>query len=324
MRIKTILITLLTTLLLFVTCNTDYDGIFMQVSKSEEKTDVGSIVLLKTDGTTFFARTRQHQLQSYNTTTKKWTLIEGAKATHATTDRTDIYYAASALGDTNHKIYKFDGNTSTVYSEDYKIVSMVPTNDLMLVKNSDGKFDVHKVSDKSTIIIRDLKFYSDYTPQLIAMGTDLFVVSGKTESDKYTHYLWDGLSLSDTINGLNSPVIAFFKGASKVVFLTSGNKVYSFAAGSGVAGDSVATFSTSSTPASAPYPTFVYNGKLYLQNSSGYLFSIDEEGVVKDADIDLSAVKGWSYIVEDNTVYVGTSENGIYKIDMTTKKVTAL
>ncbi|MDD3791400.1 MAG: hypothetical protein PHU15_07930 [Sphaerochaetaceae bacterium] len=322
MRIKTILITLLTTLLLFVTCNTDYDGIFMQVSKSEEKTDVGSIVLLKTDGTTFFARTRQHQLQSYNTTTKKWTLIEGAKATHATTttDGTAIYYAASALGDTNHKIYNLDDGS--LHSDQYKIISMAPLYDLMLVKNSDGKFDVRIVSDESKII-KDLEFYSDYTPQLIAMGTDLFVVSGKTESDKYTHYLWDG-SLSDPINGLNSPVIAFFKGASKVVFLTSGNKVYSFAAGSGVAGDSVATFSTSSTPASAPYPTFVYNGKLYLQNSSGYLFSIDEEGVVKDADIDLSAVKGWSYIVDDNTVYVGTSENGIYKIDMTTKKVTAL
>ena len=317
MRIKTILITLLTTLLLFVTCNTDYDGIFMQVSKSEEKTDVGSIVLLKTDGTTFFARTRQHQLQSYNTTTKKWTLIEGAKATHATTYGTAIYYAASALGDTNHKIYNLDDGS--LHSDQYKIISMDPLYDLMLVKNSDGKFDVHKVSDKSKII-GDLEFYSDYTPQLIAMGTDLFVVSGKTESDKYTHYLWDGLS----INGLNSPVIAFFKGATKVVFLTSGNKVYSFNADSGVAGDSVATFSTSSTPASAPYPTFVYNNKLFLQNSSGYLFSIDEEGVVKDADIDLSAVKGWSYIVDDNTVYVGTSENGIYKIDMTTRKVTAL
>ncbi|HHU88264.1 MAG TPA: hypothetical protein GXZ38_02750, partial [Spirochaetales bacterium] len=131
------------------------------------------------------------------------------------------------------------------------------------------------------------------------------------------------------ITTINAPVIALLKYGTKIVLLTSKNEIYA-STDSGTtftkADDNIPNFPTTRSPASAPYPTFVYNGKLYLQNSSGYLFSIDEEGVVKDADIDLSAVKGWSYIVDvdGNTVYVGTSENGIYKIDMTTKKVTAL
>lgn len=327
MRIKTILITLLTALLLIVSCNTDNDGIFMQVSKSEEKTDVGSIVLLLKDGTTFYSRTRQHQLQTYDTDTKKWTLIEDAKATHATTDGTDIYYAASIKEEEGkHKIYQL--GDSNVYSNTFKIVSMNPIHDLMLVEDS-GKYDVYQVSDTSaTKIDAPLEFYETYTPQLIAMGTNLFLVSGKTESDKYTHHLYDGSPTPKVITTINAPVIALLKDGAKIVLLTSKNEIYA-STDSGAtftkADDNIPNFPTTRSPAGAPYPAFEYDSKLYLQNRHNYLYTIDGDGKVVIAEgIELTAVKGWSYIVIGDKVYVGTSQNGIYEIDMSDKSVTAL
>ncbi len=315
-------------LFLIVSCNTDNDGIFLQVSKSEEKTDVGSIILLNKVGTTFYARTRQHQLQTYDSANRKWTLIDDAKATHATAAANNIYYAASVKEvEGNHEIKNLnDPNDS---NKDFKIVAMDPLYDLMLVENSEGKFDIHRVSTKNKIgnNIENLEFYNDYTPQLITQSSGLFVVSGKTASDKYTHHLYDNGD-EKVISDINAPVVAMLKAGDNVVLLTSKNEIYT-SSDSGTtftkSDKIVPNFPTTRRPAGAPYPAFVYNDKLYLQNRHNYLYTIDSSGEVKaDDDIDLVAVKGWSYIVDDNTVYVGTSENGIYKIDMTTKKVTAL
>ncbi|NLA93079.1 MAG: hypothetical protein GX842_06590, partial [Spirochaetales bacterium] len=87
----------------------------------------------------------------------------------------------------------------------------------------------------------------------------------------------------------------------------------------------VPNFPTTRRPAGAPYPAFVYDNKLYLQNRHNYLYTIASDGKVEPFDkIDLMAVKGWSYLVDEGTVYVGTSQNGIYEINMTNWKVTAL
>lgn len=328
MRLRTITIILLTTLLLIVSCNTDNDGIFMQVSKSEEKTDVGSIVLIKFDNNLFTARTRQHQLQTYNTTTKKWTLIDDAKATHATTSSgNDIYWAASIKeADGKHEIYK--GVTSpTLHSDEYKVVAMDPLHDLMLVENGDGKYDIYEVSTKNKLNnISDLDFYNDYTPQLITQGPNLFVVSGKTAADKYTHYLYDGAKKE--VKDINAPVVAMLKDVNDIVFLTGKGEIYvyedsddTFAKADGKV---VPNFPTTRRPAGAPYPAFVHGNKLYLQNRHNYLYSIDKNGDVEAVDVDIMAVKGWSYLVDGDTVYVGTSQNGIYEIKMDTYKVTAL
>jgi hypothetical protein len=315
-------------LFLIVSCNTDNDGIFLQVSKSEEKTDVGSIILLNKVGTTFYARTRQHQLQTYDSANRKWTLIDDAKATHATAAANNIYYAASVKEvEGNHEIKNLnDPNDS---NKDFKIVAMDPLNDLMLVENSDGKFDIHRVSTKNKIgnNIENLEFYNDYTPQLITQSSGLFVVSGKTASDKYTHHLYDNGD-EKVISDINAPVVAMLKAGDNVVLLTSKNEIYT-SSDSGTtftkSDKIVPNFPTTRRPAGAPYPAFVYNDKLYLQNRHNYLYTIDSSGEVKaDDDIDLVAVKGWSYLVKGGIVYVGTSQNGIYEINMVTKKVTAL
>ena len=329
MRIKTILITLLTALLLIVSCNTDNDGIFLQVSKSEEKTDVGSIILLNKVGTTFYARTRQHQLQTNDSANRKWTLIDDAKATHATADEANnIYYAASVKEvEGNHEIKNLnDPNDS---NKDFKIVAMDPLYDLMLVENSDGKFDIHQVSTKNKIgnNIENLEFYNDYTPQLITQSSGLFVVSGKTASDKYTHHLYDNGD-EKVISDINAPVVAMLKDGDNVVLLTSKNEIYTSSNSGTTFAKSdkiVPNFPTTRRPAGAPYPAFVYDNKLYLQNRHNYLYSIDSAGEVKVVDeIDLAAVKGWSYLVKEGIVYVGTSQNGIYQINMGTGKVTPL
>lgn len=329
MRLRTITIILLTTLLLIVSCNTDNDGIFMQVSKSEEKTDVGSIVLIKFDNNVFTARTRQHQLQTYNTVTKKWDLKEDVKATHATSDGNDIYWAASIKeSEGKHEIY--EGFTpSTLHSDQYKVVAMAPLYDLMLVENGSGKYDVHKVSDESSLV-SNLEFYNDYAPQLITQDDEIFVVSGKSDKDAYKHHLTinGGVNLKP-IDNINAPVVAMFKDGVKVILLTSRGEIYA----STNSGDSftkadgkvVPNFPTTRRPAGAPYPVFVHGNKLYLQNRHNYLYSIDSAGEVKVVDeIDLAAVKGWSYLVAGGTVYVGTSQNGIYQINMSTGKVTPL
>ncbi len=319
-------------LLLIVSCNTDNDGIFMQVSKSEEKTDVGSIILLDKVGTTFYARTRQHQLQTYNTATKKWTLIEDAKATHATTDGTDIYWAASIKeADGKHKIYKGVSSPILHSNQEFKVIAMDPLYDLMLVENSAGKYDVHKVSDESSLI-SNLEFYNDYAPQLITQDAENFVVSGKSGKDAYKHYLIaivGGVVSSETVENINAPVVAMLKDGAKVILLTSRGEIYA-STNSGVSftkadGKVVPNFPTTRRPAGAPYPAFVHGDKLYLQNRHNYLYTIDGDGEVKGVDnIDLVAVKGWSYLVDGDTVYVGTSQNGIYEIDMTEETVTSL
>ncbi len=330
MRLRTITIILLTTLLLIVSCNTDNDGIFMQVSKSEEKTDVGSIVLIKFDNNLFTARTRQHQLQTYDTATKKWTLIDDAKATHATSNGNDFYWAASIKeSDGKHKIYK--GITSpTLHSDEYKVVAMDPLHDLMLVEHDNGEYDVHKVSDKSSKV-SNLEFYQDYAPQLITQDSEIFVISGKSDKDAYKHHFTiDGGANTVAIDNINAPVVAMLKdGDGKVALLTSKGELYIAPTSGGVFtkvdGKVVPNFPTTRRPAGVPYPAFVYENKLYLQNRHNHLYTIDGDGVIEPfEDIDLSAVKGWSYLVETDKVYVGTSQNGIYEIDMIEETVTPL
>jgi outer membrane protein assembly factor BamB len=332
MRKRTLITILLAALLLIVSCNTDNDGIFMQVSKSEEKTDVGSIVLLQFENNLFTARTRQHQLQTYNTTTRKWTLTKDAKATHATTSGHDVYWAASVKeAQGKHKIYK--GVTSpTLHSDqEFKVIAMDPLYDLMVVENDFGKYDVHMVSNTGVKLVENLEFYQDYAPQLITQDSEIFVISGKSDKDAYKHHFTiDGGANTVAIDNINAPVVAMLKdGDGKVALLTSKGELYIAPTSGGVFtkvdGKVVPNFPTTRRPAGVPYPAFVYENKLYLQNRHNHLYTIDGDGVIEPfEDIDLSAVKGWSYLVETDKVYVGTSQNGIYEIDMIEETVTPL
>ncbi|MFA7018846.1 MAG: hypothetical protein WC239_07700 [Sphaerochaetaceae bacterium] len=338
MNKHTLLITIILALVLVSGCNTENDGIFMRISKSETKTDVGTITLIAKSGSKFYTKTREHQLQVYesNPATKGWTLLS-TQATFVATDTTNIYFAPSVTKDENNPISRYVIDSSPVaitpkYADTYDVVAMSPTADLMVVKDGSGKFDVLKVSDASIVFpgLSDLGFHETFTPQLIVQDSTNFIVSGVSgklgEKFTYTHHLYDGATHT-TITGINAPVVAFYNDGTDIVLLTSSGETWH----NGGAGytftkkGTVPSFSAG-TPSHMPYPVFFHGGKLYLQDKNNYMRSITlaTSTVAEEKTIDLSAVKVWSYLVDSGKVYVGTTQNGIFEINMTTNKVTSL
>lgn len=320
MRTKIELIIIIVALLLTMSCNTDNDGIFMQISKSETKVDVGSIALIAKDDTTFYARTREHQVQSYNSDSKEWKTL--AYASFATTDGTNLYYAPSVKEGVAQQIYKtpFSDFDPTQYPSDYTIIRMDNQSDLMLVEDNEN-FSVIKVSNEENKL-SGISSYGDWKPQLLMQG-EHFLVSSRTDEDKYTQYFDDETETTD----INAPVIAFMKSGSNYVFLTAAYDIYTFdgtefekAEASGAS-----IFPSGRRPRSMPYPSFVYDGKLYLQNRHNQLVTIDKEGNIESASkITFPIVDAYSYLVDGNKVFIGTLANGIYELDMTTNEVKSL
>lgn len=333
MNKHTLLITIILALVLASGCNTENDGIFMRISKSETKTDVGTITLIAKSGSKFYAKTREHQLQVYesNPATKGWTLLS-TQATYVATDApiipTNIYFAPLGTGDVNNPISKYplSGGAISDVSNLYNVVAMSPTANVMVVKDGSGKFDVLKASDASIVNIGliDLTFYETFTPQLIVQNDTNFIVSGVNgkpgDTYTYTHYLYDGAF--HTISGVNSPVIAFYNDTTNIVLLTSSGEIW-HNGGSGYAFTKKGTAPNFSagTPSHMPYPVFFHGGKLYLQDKNNYMHSITlaTGTVAEEKTIDLSAVKARSYLVDplnSDIIYVGTTQNGIFEIDM--------
>jgi len=326
MNKHTLLITIILALVLVSGCNTENDGIFMRVSKSETKTDVGTITLIAKSGSKFYAKTREHQLQVYDKDTKDWTPLT-KQATYVATDTTtNIYFAPLGTGDVNNPISKYplSGGAISDVSNLYNVVAMSPTANVMVVKDGSGKFDVLKASDASIVNIglTDLTFYETFTPQLIVQNDTNFIVSGVNgkpgDTYTYTHYLYDGAI--HTISGVNSPVIAFYNDTTNIVLLTSSGEIWhgTVAGGYAFTKKGTAPNFSAGTPSHMPYPVFFHGGKLYLQDKNNYMHSITlaTGTVAEEKTIDLSAVKVWSYLVDSGKVYVGTTQNGIFEIDM--------
>ncbi|MDD4219173.1 MAG: hypothetical protein PHR10_03210 [Sphaerochaetaceae bacterium] len=334
MNKHTLLITIILALVLVSGCNTENDGIFMRISKSETKTDVGTITLIAKSGSKFYTKTREHQLQVYesNPATKGWTLLS-TQATFVATDTTNIYFAPSVTKDENNPISQYVIDSSPVaitpkYADTYDVVAMSPTADLMVVKDSTDKFDVYNVSNEASVV-SDLSFYETNPPQLIVQQEDThFIISGKSSATEYTHYLYDGSTLLATITGINAPVVAFHNDGTNIVLLASSSEIWQGTVAGGYVftkKGTVPSFSAGN-PSHMPYPVFFHGTKLYLQDNNNYMRSIDlpTGTVAEEKTIDLSAVKVWSYLVDSGKVYVGTTQNGIFEINMTTNKVTSL
>jgi len=305
-----------------MSCNTDNDGIFMQISKSETKVDVGSITLIAKVNNTFYARTREHQVQSYNSDSKEWKTL--AYASFATTDGTYLYYAPSVKEDEAQQIYQtpFSDFDPTQYSSDYTIIRMDNQSDLMLVEDNEN-FSVIQVSDTSSKKLKNIEAYDNLKPQLLTQGED-FLVSSRTDEDKYTQYFDDETETTD----INAPVIAFMKSGSNYVFLTAAYDIYTSEDGTAfekAEASGASIFPSGRRPRSMPYPSFVHHGKLYLQNRHNQLVTIDTEGKIESAsEITFPIVDAYSYLVDGNKVFIGTLANGIYELDMTTNEVKSL
>src|SRR3989339_547465 len=94
--------------LLIVGCNTENEGIFMRISESVEKVDVGSINLIARDTGKIYSYASKAGLQVYDPATKNWESIPGSGVRHYTFDGTDIVYATEATFPDNNTLYTYD------------------------------------------------------------------------------------------------------------------------------------------------------------------------------------------------------------------------
>lgn len=332
-----ILITLLT-----FGCNTENEGVFMRISESVVKVDVGSVDLIMKDDNNLYSYTGKSGLQSYDILNKTWNRVESSAVMHYTNDGSDIVYAEQAVGETANTLVTYDISETTAsdWTTGQYVVAMNPTANLALVKDEADDFGVYSVngSDKTiTQIIDLLQFTDDIPPQLIASSSTIFVVSGKSKADttKYVHSYGtvEALALSDT-TFYEKPVVAVGGVGTNVILIDSAGKVWE---GTTAANDFIATTSIPSfparVPADAPYPTFVHGANLYIQNSNNDFYSVNLTTGEVSADklgapfTEFSYIPINSYLVDlldPDIIYVGTKENGIWRIDMGSSEVAQL
>lgn len=130
----------------------------------------------------------------------------------------------------------------------------------------------------------------------------------------------------------DNPLVAMGVSGTDLVVIDSTGKVWSGGTTAGT--DFVATTSIPSfparVPADAPYPTFVHGGNLYIQNSNNDFYSVNLDTGVVSADklgapfTEFSYIPINSYLVDTDIIYVGTKENGIWRIDMGSSEVAQL
>lgn len=121
----------------------------------------------------------------------------------------------------------------------------------------------------------------------------------------------------------DNPLVAIAVEGANIVVIDSSGKVW--------AADTTDLTAFSSTtsitgfpernPKNLPFPVFYHGGSLYLQNEDNDFYAVNvTSGAVSEVTSNFagtfSNIKIKSYLVEGDTVYVGTMENGIFTIDM--------
>ena len=331
--------TLLLISLTLISCNPDNEGVFWRMSQSVPKVDVGAITLIAYDGTDLYARTtKKGPLQKYSG--GNWSKISSAGARHFTTDSTYIYFLASA-GETNKlSAYEISNGQIVELGNNETILSMTPTFNLVLLKDgSDYKvkkfdnadFDI-KIFD-NIFLSYDGVFSDEYSPNLILSNNSEFLVSGRkiNPTTSYSHLL-DNTMIelkSDDDSFYSYPIIAMGKDGNDIVLINTQGQIWLGKENDPtkfIKGNTISL--TERNQDYVPYPTFIKGDYLYIQNSYYEFKKIEiSSGDVENVDTEFakvfsnSKIEAFSYLVYIDVgndiydVYVGTKDNGIYKID---------
>lgn len=337
--------TLLLISLTLISCNPDNEGVFWRMSQSVPKVDVGAITLIAYYGTDLYASTtKKGPLQKYSG--GSWSVINSNKARHFTTDNTNIYFAKQAEENKPNEIWSYEmgeaANSASNLNNDIFVISMVPTFNLVLTKENNGvDYEVYSfplVAPPSTTI--NDKFSHDKAPQLIASSNTDYIISGLASGSisKYVHYdkAGDPLVVKDN-NDLGSfekyPIIAFSTDGTDNIVLNSSGAIW-FSKDDLENFEPIGTISSFSAiePAFMPYPNFIHDGFMYLQNSDYDFYKVkisdgSFEKINSGFAAELNYVQANSFLVDVDDVddiYVGTVANGIFKIDMANNYATPL
>ncbi|PKL20342.1 MAG: hypothetical protein CVV48_13400 [Spirochaetae bacterium HGW-Spirochaetae-4] len=322
--------------LLIVGCNTENEGIFMRISESVEKVDVGSINLIANETGKIYSYASKAGLQAYDPATKNWESIPGAGVRHYTFDGTNIVYATEATFPDNNTLYTYDINTKvhTTWVIEHAVKAMSPKFNLILVRDDTNEFSVYSATGPAigaSLANFTSEFVDDFPPNLVAFDDSTFLVSGNSPGDttKYSHYyVSEGAPMTSTTDATfyDNPLVAVGTDGTNIVAIDATGKVWQAATT-----DLTAFTSTTSitgfperNPKNLPYPVFYHDSSLYLQNGDNDFYAVNvTSGAVSEVTLDFadtfSNIKIKSYLVDpldSNKIYVGTMENGIYEITM--------
>lgn len=328
-----ILLLIVITSLLFYSCNTENEGVFVRISNSQVKVDVGYVDIIGKNATDIFAYTSEKGFQKFNIASKNWTDIDtsvsypGLYSSDDATNTATLYYAESAAEGENNNLYTYPivGSESGPDST-YEIVEMKQDN-LMLVKTATG-YSIRNGSATTEIEALDSIFSDSTKPRMITDDSGNFIVTGiGSGASTYMHY-YNSTSneltyaTDDTFD--DYPMVAMMTvGSDDIVLVSSIGKVWK---GTTANNDFVSTGTIPGwperNPADLEYPTFIFGNELYLQNENNDFYKINNAGAVS-SELDsnftdfLSGIRIKSYLEDVSKIYAGTMENGIVQITMT-------
>ena len=337
---------ILTISLLVVGCNTENSGVFIRISESVEKVDVGAVTLATEDaGGTLLAHTYNEGLQSYDPATRQWTrlihpstdlavIVDAPKTInkdHISSNGNDLYFATTANEGEQNLLFKYDASslpyTASDYDDSYRIIRMAPSADLMLIDDG-GTFKVVNTSEAFNASDTDMlaSAFAYDEAQLLAISSSIFLVSGfsydaVTETYAYQHKLYDGGSLS-----INTTVESLFVAmhedtAGNFVFITNDGDIYY---GSDIASltKGAETLPLPDTNMSFRTLAVLRNGDdMYVQGAAKNIYKITTTDgnftdVSDDFPSDLVNVEIYSFLTTvGGKHYVGTKDNGIIEFD---------
>ncbi|MGD1833411.1 MAG: hypothetical protein ACPKOP_08685 [Sphaerochaetaceae bacterium] len=332
-------------ILLTVGCNLDYDGIFYQVSISEETVEVGQVYLAGIDSTTLFAYTTDVGMQSYDTVSEEWTEIDTSDHISSnilpslvSSDGTNIYFSTRSDEGENNKIYTFpmnDTDNISVHNSDYDVITFAAPFDLMLTKDSSDNYYVRRISNPATLLTTIPSGYE--AVKLMAQSDDIFLLNAYTMDDddekEYDYFLYDGSDLLTlTLDSDEYSIRAFYVDETNdnIAVITSDETVYydnDFDIDSDTdftfveSDDTVSLETTTVEDSALPVITDYSSALFYIQGDNDYIYSIDSstgevEDVTDDYTVSVSSITIISYLYDDSTstAYIGTIENGVYEL----------
>jgi predicted small secreted protein len=352
MKKITIILTLtLISLLLITSCNTADEGVFQRIRESVPKVDVGSvdIIGITADDSTLYAYTSKKGFQSYAvndinnpTSLSINNVYPGLYTADNSLNIGNIYFAERADANTANNLYTYDIALETTSAPDdsYTILQMRAQHDLMLVETG-TKFSVLSVSDAGYSVNQDFDglFNTTLKPTVLSQTSTQFIVSGINDDTDpaYVHYYLDSDTaipedLSSTVGTFDDyPIVAMMMTSTNfLVVINSLGDVWAMDTAStynsfNLVGR-IPNFPDDRDPADMPYPFFIYNNTIILQNVNNIFYEITGTAITELDDIDtpdysqliekMNNIQAKSYLVDAGTLYVGTMLNGIFALDL--------
>lgn len=344
-KIIPILLYILIALLLITSCNTADEGVFQRIRESVPKVDVGSvdIIGITADDSTLYAYTSKKGFQVYDigdinnpTSLSINNVYPGLYTANDSTSITEVYYSeggeAGSADTLMSLVVEPAVGTPTDENNTEIILQMSPQHDLMLVDDGDGDYSVLSVSTGTSIHSFNDIFHTNYKPRLISQANTQFIVSGRNAAaDAYVHYYQNSTTAltedgSSTVGTFDDyPIVAMMDDGTNLVVVNSHGDVWTSTDTSFTLVDTIPNF-PDRDPADMPYPFFIYNNRIILQNENNVFYEITDTAITELDDIitpdysqlieKMNNIQAKSYLVDVRDLYVGTMQNGIFKIDM--------